>query len=513
MDGIINFENTPNVINFEGPVSNTSEDQRVRPISIDTLKPGVVLFYDVQTKQYGVVDQNFLASVLASDNERYETNGDIFKGIIDGVAHFGARFEAYSQEGMYQSDAAATACYYRIEIDNTQAGSITFSATSGNASIASTTIDWEANEDMATIVAKFVAKNASYLTFAALADGHGVGLSAGGYEANTMTVTASTNCTVIDCSGLAYMRSENPAAPGVGGTMNPDAAFTFIAKGTHHNWRGATAATCLPGRNLVGASDVLIANDGYDYGYRVGINYAKFLAWATTGGDDTYYDDGEGGTDDSKNHVMRKSRFDTEVTNYTGEDSHRLGMKAYYTHLFTDQTGEYAELRFEYEARYKAQMTSMYDAYIMSHMIKLDALTGITALMRNNGLHQTQVKADAMNVTYDYEIVPAYPPEYNAQHYGIAKSEGFAPGKYAHEEPATIGLTLRDDVMAAFNVTIDIIGSGTKISNANGVYGGTCADYDAIFTCNFNGAYGILGSNLRYNGYFRSRPDFAYSLN
>ena len=245
MDGIINFENTPNVINFEGPVSNTSEDQRVRPISIDTLKPGVVLFYDVQTKQYGVVDQNFLASVLASDNERYETNGDIFKGIIDGVAHFGARFEAYSQEGMYQSDAAATACYYRIEIDNTQAGSITFSAASGNASIASTTIDWEANEDMATIVAKFVAKNATYLTFAALADGHGVGLAAGGYGANTMTVTASTNCTVIDCSGLAYMRSENPAAPGVGGTMNPDAAFTFIAKGTHHNWRGATAAACL----------------------------------------------------------------------------------------------------------------------------------------------------------------------------------------------------------------------------------------------------------------------------
>lgn len=513
MDGIINFENTPNVINFEGPVSNTSEDQRVRPISIDTLKPGVVLFYDVQTKQYGVVDQNFLASVLASDNERYETNGDIFKGIIDGVAHFGARFEAYSQEGMYQSDAAATACYYRIEIDNTQAGSITFSATSGNASIASTTIDWEANEDMATIVAKFVAKNTTYLTFAALADGHGVGLSAGGYGANTMTATASTNCTVIDCSGLAYMRSENPAAPGVGGTMNPDAAFTFIAKGTHHNWRGATAADCLPGRNLVGASAVLIANDGFDYSYRTGINYAKFLAWASVSGDDTYYDDGEGGTDQSAGHVMRKSRFDTEVTNYTGEDSHRLGMKTYYTHLFTDQTGEYAELRFEYEARYKAQMTCMYDAYIMSHMIKLDALTGITALMRNKGLHQTQVKADAMNVTYDYEIVPAYPPEYNAQHYGIAKSEGFTPGKYAHEEPATIGLTLRDDVMAAFNATIDIIGSGTKISNANGVYRGTCADSYAGTTWIFNGDCGSLRFNSRFYGYFRSRPDFAYSLN
>ena len=147
-------------------------------------------------------------------------------------------------------------------------------------------------------------------------------------------------------------------------------------------------------------------------------------------------------------------------------------------------------------------------------MIKLDALTGITALMRNKGLHQTQVKADAMNVTYDYQIIPAYPPEYNAQYYGIAKSEGFAPGKYAHEEPATIGLTLRDDVMAAFNATIDIIGSGTKISNASGVYRGTCADYNAYTTWNFNGNYGTLNYYYnRYNGIFRSRPDFAFSLN
>jgi hypothetical protein len=189
-------------------------------------------------------------------------------------------------------------------------------------------------------------------------------------------------------------------------------------------------------------------------------------------------------------------------------------MKEYYTHLFTDQAGEYAELRFEYESRYSAQMTSMYDAYIMSHMIKLDALTGITALMRNKGLHQTQVKADAMNVTYDYQIVPAYPPEYNAQHYGIAKSEGFTPGKYAHEEPATIGLTLRDDVMAKFNATIDIMGSGTKISNANGIYRGTCADAYAGTTWLFSGDSGLLnGRNYRYYGLFRSRPDFAYSLN
>ena len=149
---------------------------------------------------------------------------------------------------------------------------------------------------MATIVAKFTAKNATsnYITFAGLEDGTGVGLEVGGNGANTMTVTASENCTVIDCSTLAFYASENPAAPGVGGTFVPTASWTFI-NNSHKSWRGATARTIL-GKNLVGDSTTLIANNGYNYSYRCGGNFAKFKSWASVSGESTFSDDGEGGS-------------------------------------------------------------------------------------------------------------------------------------------------------------------------------------------------------------------------
>lgn len=363
---------------------------------------------------------------------------------------------------------------------------------------------------MSSIVALFTAKNASYITFAALSDGKGVGLEIGGYGANTLTVTGTpVGCEVIDCSGLAFLRSQNPAAPAVGGTFNPAAAFTFLGKGTHHNFRGATARSIL-GTSLVNASSVCKANDGYDYSYRTGLNYAKFKVWATTSGDDTYYDDGEGGTDQSQGHVMKKSRFDTEVTNYTGSDSHRVGMKTYYDHLLNDQTGDYATLRQQYESWYNSQMTSMYDAYLMSHMMKIDAADGITYSMANKGFAQTVAMADCMNVTYNYVIIPAYPPEYNAQQYGKSASEGFAPGVYYHPEPADLGLMFRDDIMALINANITASGGGTQLTNS--LYRGSCADCSALHTWFFYGATGCLNDFHRCYGDFRCRPSLALPL-
>lgn len=475
---------------------------------------GDMLFFDKVRKEYCIAHYSSIESILNKyDDTRYETNFDVYIGTVGGKAHFVAKTDAMPSQVLYNNTVAATSCYYRLEIDNSVNGSITFAATSGSGSIAETTINWTAGANMADIVALFTAKNTTDITFAALADGTGVGLNIGGNGNNTITVIGTpTGCTVIDCSGFAFYRSLNTAAPAVGGTFNPDADYTFINKGAHFNWRGAVAGNLLTGRNLVAASDICIANDGFNYAYRTGINYAKFLSWATISGDDTYYDDGEGGQDNSAGHVMRKSRFDTEVTNYTGSDAHRLGMKEYYTHLYGDQTGEYAALREEYEAKYGAKMLSMYDAYIMSHMMKVDANRGITYTMMGKGKNQSNVKADAMNVTYDYAIIPAYPPEYNAYNYGNTVSEGFKPGAYYHPEPVDVALFLRDDIMAKINATLAIEAVTGGVALNNYTSRGSSADYSSDREWCFDGGRGcFLGLN-RFNEYFRSRPIIALNV-
>ena len=502
--GVDTSDMTTKKANFAMLITN-SGDPRIKPLSDHIPEVGDMLFYDRAIEDYCIVKKAAIGAVLADyDTIRYETNYDTFVGTMGGYHHFVANDDAVQSNTLYSDDVTATSCFYRIEIDNTVAGGITFSATSGNGSIASTTISWEAGATMASIVTRFVAKNTTYITFAALEDGTGVGLEIGGYGANTLTTTGTTNCTVIDCSGYAMLASKN-AGVAVGGNFNPAVAYTYVGKNVHHNFRGATARSIL-GTVCKDASTVMIANNGYNYTYRCGGNFAKFKSWATIGGDDTYYDDGEGGTDTSQGHVMKKSRFDAEVTNYTGEDTHRLGMKDYYTHLLTDQSGEYAELRQEYVSRYGV-MTEMYDAYLMSHMIDVAANSGITNTMRNYGKVQTQAKADCLNVNYNYKFIPAYPPEYNAQQYGVSASEGFGKGMYYHPEPGDIGLMFRDDIMPVINANITTVGAGTQLSNS--LYRGSCADYNAGSSWCFNGTYGCVSNAGRYYSYFGCRPCLA----
>lgn len=494
--------------NFATLIAN-SGDPRIKTLSADILEVGDMLFYDRAEAVYCIVKKAAIGAVLADYNQvRYETNYDTYVGMFDGKAHFVANDDAAQNNALFSDNVAATACFYRIEIDNTQAGSITFSAASGNASIASTTLSWSAGATMASIIAQFTALNTTYITFGALDDGKGVGLEIGGYGANTLTATSTTNCSVIDCSGFAMLKSHN-ANIAVGGNYNPSAAYTYLGQGTHHNFRGASANSIL-GATVKAPNSACIANDGFNYSYRVGINFAKFKAWASVNGDDTYYDDGEGGTDNSVGHVMMESRFNTEVRDYTGSDAHHLGMQEYYTHLLNDQSGTYAELREEYVARY-GTMTSMYDAYLMSHCMDLAAATGVTADLRNYGMTQTKAKADCLNVNYNYKFIPAYPPEYDAQQYGKT-SEGFLPGSYYHPEPGDLGLMFRDDIMPVINANITTVGSGTPLSASNGFYRGSSAGYNGRGSWSFNGDYGFVINPYRYYGHFRCRPVLALSL-
>lgn len=491
-----------------------SKDPRIKPLD-SNIKEGDMLFYDRALGEYCTVDKSMVTSVLADYNStRYETNYDTFIGELGGKAHFVARADAMPSQSLYSNTVAATSCFYRIEIEVGSAGSITFSATSGNASIASNTISWSASDTLTEIVAMFTAKNTTYITFAKLADDNGVGLEIGGNGNNTMTVTDNQGCEIIDCSKFAFYRSQNPGAPAVGGTFNPNAGWTLLGN-AHHNFRGAAASSILTGKGLVGASNTCLAVDGYNYSYRCGVNFAKWKAWASVNGENTYYDDGEDGQSggshvaDPGAHVMNETTFNTGVRDYTGSDVQHLGMKDYYTHLFTDQSGDFATLRQSYEAKY-GQMTSMYDAYLMNHMIDPAANSGITNSMRNKGKNQTEVKADCMNVTYNYIIIPAYPPEYNAHNYGVEASEGFAPNTYYHPEPGDIGLFLRDDIMPLVNANITASGGGTALNNST--YRGSSADYNADRAWCFNGDNGCFSYFGRYGSYFRSRPVLALPL-
>lgn len=503
--GVDTTDSTTKKANLATLLAN-SGDPRIKELTADNLQVGDMLFYDRATESYCIVHRNMIAAVLADyDTTRYETNYDTYVGMAGGKARFIANDDAYSQTGMYQSDTAATSNYYRIEIDNSVNGSITFSATSGDGSIASTTITWSAGDTMTSIVALFTAKNTYFITFAALADGNGVGLEIGGYGANTMTVTASTGCTITDLSNYAFPLSENPLVE-IGDTYIPSAAYTYLDTSTHKSFRGATAASIISG--LVGSNTSLLGNAGYDYSYRAGGNFAKFKAWASASGDDTFYSDGVNSSSaSSAGHVMKQSRFEAEViATATGN---ALAMYEYYNHLFSDQSGSYADLREEYIARY-GSMTCLYDAYLMSHMADVAANSGITYSMLGKGKSQTEAKADLANITYDYAIVPAYPPEYNANLYGSTSKDGFLPGTYYHPEPADIALMFRDDLMAEINANITLAGEGTAITN--GMSRGSCADYYSYNSWYFDGTYGCIGLNLRYYSLFRSRPALALTI-
>ena len=495
------------------------EDPRIKELNADDLAVGDMLFYDRQTRKYCTVKHAAVGAVLADyDKRRYETNYDTFVGIVDGYAHFVAYDDAYSQTGMYQSNMAATACYYRIEFiiedELIVGGSIKFSATSGTGSIPETTITWGNGESLQEILNRFKDVEISNITFSALTDNGGIGVNIGGYGSNTLTVVDGScdNCKVVDCSKFAFLRSENPAAPQIGGIFDPSLSWTLLGD-EHHNFLGSTAKTIL-GSELVGDSTVCVANTGLNYSYRCGNNFAKFKSWASASGDATFYADGVNGTTNaSSGKIMNKSTFEASVNSSAAAGSPELAMYEYYYHLFNDQSGDYATTRQDYESKY-GKMGSLYDAYLMSHMIDPAGNTGIVAMLRNVGDEQTRLKADCMNVNANLEIIPAYPPEYNAKHYGVADLEGFAPGAYYHPEPSDLGLMFRDDIMPAINDNINETRAalleqvGTLLTNS--LYRGSCADYNALSSWCYYGSYGCFNLNIyRYHGLFRSRPSLA----
>ena len=498
-------------VQYVGSISDilsSPADPRMKELSAENIEVGDMAFFDKYNGKYVIAKKASIGSVLLDYNtKRYETNYDTYIGTMDGQAHFVSYKDAiYGNSALFSDDVAATSCFYRIEIDNTKDGSITFSVANGNATITDAVVSWKAGDTMSDIASAFAANKKDYISFVELADSKGVGAEVGGYGANTLTATETTNCSVIDCSGFAFMRSQNPSAPAVGGLFNPNVAYTYLAKGRHNNFRGATAVSIL-GSGLVGANTVLLGNSGQNYSYRSGGNFARWKIWASTSGNAELKTDGvNGSTNNSAGQVMSEAGFNANVTATASGDA--LKMYDYYNSLFSSQDAEYSALRMKYEAMY-GKMTSLYDAYLMTHMVDVSANTGILADIRNKGSYQSKVKGDCMNVNYNYVIIPAYPPEYNSQQFELANSEGFSKGRYYHPEVGDLGLMFRDDIMPIINENIAKV-NGVQLTNS--LYRGSSADCNGSNSWFFNGTSGCLSDTSRYHGYFRCRPVLALPL-
>ena len=154
-------------------------------------------------------------------------------------------------------------------------------------------------------------------------------------------------------------------------------------------------------------------------------------------------------------------------------------------------------------------METLYDAYIMTHMAKTDGATsGIMFTCMNKGPELTRVKGTTFTVTYNWKYYPAYPPEYNALHYGNT-SGAFTKGKYSHPETYDLALMFRDDIMANCNSIWNTYGiTGTRLVNS--MYRGSCSECYANSTWLFYGSTRCITYNGRCNGDFRSRPVFAF---
>ena len=197
-------------------------------------------------------------------------------------------------------------------------------------------------------------------------------------------------------------------------------------------------------------------------------------------------------------------------------------MYNYYNSLLSSEEFEWKELRNAYIGWYNYTPAELYDVYIMTHMMKLNPASGIVFTAMNRGKELTNVKGKVFTVTYNWKYVPAYPPEYNALHYGkqynSEEDTKFTQGFYYHPEPGDLGAFLQDSILLKCNAawatipaSLHPLNKRTNLSNST--YLGSVGEFYADATWFFNGGARCLDFNARCSSLFRSRPCSAYRIN
>ena len=497
-----------------GATSTLGKNLIVYPTESNII-PGVdYVVYDTYDDTYKILkgktyDENTF------DSSRYQTNFDIVIGIRDNKVHAVSCDDAYGYENMINSDTAAAPCYYRLEIDNSKAGSFNFTANA--IGTVSGSISWNANDSYTSIKQQLdvVGATTSYLTFDVLQDNTGIGVSVGGYNNNNFTITDTVGTVnLIDMSQYAVYDKNVK----YGDSYNPNLA---VINNKFKNWR-ATSVQTIMGSDIIpiGANSSCIANNGQNYRYGCGINYTGYRTYMSTNGNNQFCTDGVNGSKNTHSSTsfsnsyfpMNKSVFDSNINSNATKDSDAYKMYEYYNNLLNSIGDEFAEKHNLYVSRY-GEMEDLYAAYLMSHMINTDNPTsGIVYTSKGYGPELTQVKGKIFTVDYNYKYYPAYPPEYNCLQYGLTDLQsGFGKGTYYHPEPYDLALIFRDDMLPKLNENFKK--SNFKITSlTNSSYRGTSAESYSNHTWSFSGDARTLNAYSRYYSTFRCRPFLAFDL-
>ena len=494
------------------------------------------MVYDKLMEKYGAV----LTSSLeweTFDSERFETNYDVpvarFETARGTYLHAVAMDEAINPNrypGIQQYNyidtnySAAEYCFYRIEVDNSKAGGFHFKVTSGNGT-SEGDVSWSANDSVASIRAQMGTPSLSgvFIKYDVTTNnpvingnsvrslsGEAIGVAVGGYGANTCVLSA-----IVDNSAEVIDMSKYAVISNIIKVNDPYNSSLAVINANFKNWRGQSCQTIL-GSSLipVGPDSMIIGNSGYAYGYRSGVNFAGFKDWATNSGNASYITDGVNGTtNNSNNAIMRKSYFDDMMN--SSNANYNVQMATYYNNLLNSTDEPYNTLRHTYSTWYNYTPQELYDVYVMTHMIKINASSGSVYSVMNRGKELSDVKGRTFTVTYNYTYVPAYGPEYNSLHYGVTGSEGFAPGHYYHPETGDLGVFLRDDMLAACNSSWNMAPQQEqtrKTELRNDVHLGSVGEFDSRSSWNFYGATRALDFSGRRDSFFRSRPCSAYII-
>ena len=490
-----------------------------------------ILAYNKYLNRYVGIKGETFDPTVPGFSDIYETNYDLIIGVTNGVVH--AVSTRPEPTALYGGRAAAK-CFYRLTVDTTSAGSFDISVLGHGG-----TVTYSAGESVDSIKTKVHAalgnltNNSSTFEIAVTTDGLAVGIGAGNYQYNNVIIsnvsgqTGSINTATTDGSlGAVNIKdmskyATNGAGVLEGATYNID--NPLINSTTHKDYSAVSCAS-IGGIGVTrGPVSSCYGNSNQNYSYRTGINYLTFRGWASASGDATFVSDGTGGSAASSSGKVMKSSAFTDNVKADAADADALKMYTYYNNLANSDDPEYKEVRDRYEAMYNPDSSSnlsmsgnLYNAYLMTHMMKTDSTTGCVNSYRNLGRDISYKKGAVLTPDYNNIYRAAYPPEYVATHnYGITGDENshFKVGMYYHPEPYDLGMYLRDDIRKKINNTRrdklhpyvpEIAESEPGIASR-----GSCAEYNAYNTWYFDGTYGCLSGVNRYAGTFRSRPVFA----
>lgn len=488
------------------------------------------MVYDHLLEKFGVL----YTSTLNWDNfnfDRFETNFDIptqicetTKGTYLHAVAIDEAINATKYPGIQPGNAvdsnfsAAEYSFYRIEVDNSKAGGFHYIITNSNATVEGD-VSWSAGDTVTSI--KNQMTTGTYIGYVVTTNnpvsqtihsttGEAIGVHTGGYGNNNVVLSA-----IIDDSALLIDMSKYAVISDTL-TVNDDYDNTLtVINNNFKNWRGVSCQTILGSTLIpVGPNSLCIGNSGYNYSYRTGINFAGFGSWASSSGNSSYTTDGVNGTTNNSGGVVMNRTYFNNMMDSTNPNYNAL-MYEYYNNLLNSNDEPYISLRVTYSRWYSTTPTTLYDVYIMTHMMKLNPNSGTVFQVMNLGKDLTDVKGKVFTVTYNWKYVPAYPPEYNALHYGDLTKQIFKPGFYYHPETGDLGTFLRDDMLSECNTSWSKVPTtlhSYKTNLSNSTYLGSVGEYGSSTSWCFDGGVRYLTDSNRSYSHFRSRPCSAYKI-